>query len=176
MENKIYYLLIGLQLFFWNNPARAENLQHKYPDLVLSDDYGILDESDIIYDIHKLGRGAAIWQCFSINEVRYSYSTFVDVDPTGDTKEVNTFCDFTFSTKKREIQSFYYDRSARDIYSCRKRNKKWKKITTGQSHVCLSGSFRRVDGKRETWFWNKTKTKKGCDSLFEEYCNTKVKN
>lgn len=173
MKNKTYYLFFSFHLIFWSISAKAESLQRKYPDLVLSDDYGILDEADILYDVQKLGRGAAVWQCFSIKDVKYSYSTFVDIDPTGDSEEVNTLCDFTFSAKKREIKNFYYDRSVRDIYSCRERNKKWKKITKGQSHVCLSGSFSRVSGKRRTWFWNKTKTKKGCDSLFEGYCNTK---
>ena len=173
MKNKTYYLLIGLSLLFSNAYAKSESLQKKYPDIVLSDDYGILDEADILYDIQKSGRGAALWQCISTKDVRYSYSTFVDVDPTGESDQVNTFCDFTFSAKKIEMQNFYYDRSARDIYSCRKRNKKWKKITKGQSYVCLSGSFSSFNGKRRIWFWNKTKTKKGCDSLFEGYCDTK---
>jgi hypothetical protein len=100
MKNKTNYLLITF-LFFLNFSAKAGNLDNKYPDLLLSDDYGILDEADILYDIQKLGRGAAIWQCFPLKDVKYSYSTFVDVDPTGDTKEVNTLCDFTFFSKER---------------------------------------------------------------------------
>lgn len=175
MKSKAYFLLILSCLISWNVSAGAVNLHQKYPDMVVGENYEILNESDIIFDIKNLGRGATVWECFSVKDVKYSYTTSVDVDPTGDTKEINTMCEFIFLAKKKGVVSIYHDRRTRDIYGCREIDKKWKKITKGQTHVCLNGSFGSIEKNKKMWFWERFKTKIGCDSFFEDYCYTRVK-
>lgn len=174
MKNSIYFFLINVSFFQCNVFAENNSLQKKYPDLVLSDDYGILSEKDIIFAV-KEGRGSALWQCFPTKDTKFSYNSWLEIDdPNATSVEVNRLCDFNIKVKAKAFNHFYFDRRARYVYTCRLLQKGWKELTKNQSYVCLNGSSGILNGKEKSWFWNKAKTKNGCMSLFSGHCGDKT--
>lgn len=113
------------------------------------------------------------WQCFPVNAVKFSYSTWRDNHPMGASDVIVTLCDFSFEVKDQPYSHYYYDRRARDVDSCSSLLKDWKRLCSGQSHVCFSGEQDSLHQKEKVWTWNKIKTKKGCVSLFVGDCDTK---
>ncbi len=160
-----------------------ESLHQKYPaNLLTQDEYGILSEADIIYDlkkansketdIKKMRPGYYRWQCFPIKDVKYSYSTWRDNDPKGPSDEIVTLCSYSIQAKGKKLNHFYYDGTARNVYYCRLLRREWRNLTAGQSHICLHGGDGSLDSGEKVWTWNKIKTKNGCTSLFSGDCDT----
>jgi len=175
MKNNIYFLLTFILLSQSNVLAKNYSLANKYPDLILTNDYGILSETDILFDIQE-GRGSALWQCFPLKDTKFNYKSWLEIDdPDAKVVEVNRFCDFNITVKAKDLNHFYYDRRARYLYTCRLFQKKWKELTKNQSYVCLNGSSGTISGKGKSWLWNKAKTKNGCISLFSGgHCDNKT--
>jgi hypothetical protein len=177
------YILIALYVFQLNAFA-LDSLHKNYPDNLLTDNYEILTEADLLYDLKKDGNpekydinkmqpGTYRWQCFSSKSVNFSYSTWRDNHPMGASDVIITMCDFSFSVKGQPYSHFYHDRRARDVESCRRLRKDWKRLSVGQSYVCFNGEPGSLHQKEKLWTWNKIKTKKGCVSLFLGDCETK---
>jgi len=177
------YLLIILIVFLaLNQKLTATSLQMKYPDGLLTDDYGILEEADLFfdikngnprkYDINEMQPGYYRWQCFRVEDIKFKYSTWRAPDPMGAFKIIVWMCDFSFTINNQKISHFYYDRRARRIEFCRGIFKDWKKIRNGQKYVCLNGEPNLLENNVKAWTWNKVKSKNGCTSLFEGDCDT----
>ncbi len=175
MKSKINYLLFFIVLILWNTFVKAQGLQKKYPDVMLSDDYGILNESDILYDIHKHGRGALAWQCFKVKDVKFRYETWEDRDPEGLINNVTNLYDYSFIIRGNPFDQVYIDRRAVNDYTFWKyRYKPWKRLSKKQKYICFSGDPVITKGKEITWSFNKMKSLNGCFSYFEGDCNISV--
>ncbi len=177
-----YFLVILIIFLTVNKQFAASSLQMKYPDGLLTDDYGILQEADLLFDIKngnprkynisEMQSGYYRWQCFKVEDVKFKYSTWRAPDPMGAFNIIVWMCDFSFTVKNQGISHFYYDRRARRIEFCRAYASDWKKIKSGQKFVCLNGEPESLTNNQKAWTWNKLKSKNGCTSLFEGDCET----
>lgn len=157
-------------------------LQKKYPDGLLTDDFGILKENDLLsdiregnprkYEVKEDQAGYYRWQCFPVKDVKLNYSTWKENDPQGPSDIITNLYDFHLTIQGIPYNHFYYGRRAVNYYSFWKFYKEWKRTTKGEKYVCLNGEPQSVTGKEKSWFWNKIQTKKGCMSLFSGECAT----
>ncbi len=167
------------------------SLVERYPQGLLTKDYGILTEKDLVFDVEKWGElpqydvtksqpGHVRWQCFRTREANYSYSTWRDND--GPNNSMVTLCDFRIWIKSTEPAHHYYGRRAWPVENCRDFHQVWKRLTRGEEYICLSGhpnslekankneKYRNIKG----WTWSKSKTKKGCHSYFVGDCDLEM--
>lgn len=163
----------------------SQTLQKKYPQRILTEDYGILTEKDILKDWREFENepfGArfreGMWQCFPTTDVRFHFDTWKDSDPMGSEKEIITMCDFEFQVRNQKIWSDYWGRRGLPLESCQSMQAAWVELTHQEEFVCFSGL---PTGKRGVeilnrkriithWTWNKFQTPKGCFSYFENDC------
>jgi hypothetical protein len=157
--------------------AHAEDsLQKKYPDIMLTNDYAIVSEVDILYDIKKHGRGASLWQCFETSKVEFRYNTWKESDPLGPSNIIVTLCDFHFQAKDLSgIKQIYYGRRARQVEGCRMYFDEWKQLRKSEKYACFIGEAGSYDNGEKWWVWGKTKTKNGCMSYFVGECDSEKK-
>ena len=70
----------------------------------------------------------------------------------------------------------YLARRPMSLDDCRGFEKEWLRLIDGEQYVCIAGVLIR-DGKNDsgkmftTWVFDRYKTKKGCESYFEEDCD-----
>lgn len=176
------FFLIFFLLIVSNILLAESSLQKKYPDGLLTDDFGILKEEDLLYDIQKGNprkyeieqdqAGYYRWQCFPVKNIKLNYSTWRENDPQGASGIITNLYDFDLSIKGGFYSHIYYGRRAVNYYSFWKFYKEWKRTTKGEKYVCLNGEPHEPKGKEKYWFWNKIKTKKRCMSLFSGKCDT----
>lgn len=176
-------LLLILLLFFFTTLSRPISLREKYPDGLLTDDYGILNDADLLkeikngtprpYDKTQFQPGYNRWQCFSLKNVKFGYEKWRDSDPGGPYGVIVDMCDFYFDVRQNKIRNYYHDRRARRLEYCQGVEKIWIELTKKQTHVCICGDASSTEDGETFWTWIKYKTKLGCDSLFEGECDTK---
>ena len=179
-------LLLGIQSGATSSEKVSQTLQNKYPQRILTPDYGILSEKDIFKEweefekepfVKKFREG--IWQCVPTADVRFHYETWKDSDPMGSEKVIITLCDFEFQVRDQKIWSDYWGRRGLPLDSCLSMQATWAELTHQEEFVCLSGlpvGKRRDEslGRKRivtNWTWNKFQTKKGCFSYFENECS-----
>ena len=167
--------------------SQSDPLKQKYPYSILTPHYGILTEWDLAQDAHTyiLGpynegklTGGAFWSCFPITSVKAEYNSWRDADPMGPSNVITTLCSLGIEAKTGFELDSYYDRRGHSIDFCKDFTKHWKKLTMGESFVCLNGEHFDVaedviNGRKykvRSWTWNKFKTKKGCYSYFASGC------
>ncbi len=186
MNNKIIPVLI---LLFFPFIAFAINAvtKQKYPYSVLTNDYGILNEIDLDSykdgvkppsSLPKEGFGYIYWQCFprdavSINleDMGYSSEDIGRNENDGDIKIT--------VIRRSGVFHEYVMRRMWPVSGYEKKFNLWIKLMKNEKSVCLAGSFvhredRVVSGKKQRiylWVFDKIKTKKGCDSYFEDGCH-----
>lgn len=176
-----FFFLIFL-LIVSSDLLAESSLQKKYPDGLLTDDFGILKESDLVYDIKKGNprkyeieknqSGYYRWQCFPIKNVKLNYSTWKENDPQGTANEITNLYDYHLSVRGVPYNHIYYARRAVNYYSFWKFYKEWKQTIRGEKYVCFNGEPDEPTGREKYWFWNKIQTKKRCMSLFVGHCET----
>ncbi len=179
--NKILFIVVTF--IFLNQLFGKENLRQKYPDGLLTDDFSILSEADLIHDINngnsrpykikEMQPGYYRWQCFPTKDVAYRYDTWKNNDPMGSSEIIVSLCMFGVHVKSKKLQHLYVDRRARRLEFCQELNTKWKKLTKDQTYLCLNGEPHGLEGSEVSWTWNKIKTHKGCASLFGDDCDPK---
>jgi hypothetical protein len=187
MKQRIICILIFLfAVLPYRIDAGGATLGQKYPYSILTNDYGILNEMDL--NTHKDGTnpppflpkegfGYIYWQCFprdylSINleDLGYSSEDIGWNENYGDLK-------ITVSNKTGTSHEYVMRRSW-TVSGYEKRFDLWIKLMKGEKYVCLAGRFiNRKDkvehGKKHhiySWVFEKLKTKKGCDSYFDDEC------
>ncbi|MBI2646722.1 MAG: hypothetical protein HYW85_06845 [Deltaproteobacteria bacterium] len=106
------------------------------------------------------------------------YTTWRASDPMGAWDIIVTLCDLEIIIRHEKELQTYVDRRAHRVDYCQEFMAEWRRLTKGQSMVCLNGSgggFYHQDekkGKYKLWTWEKFKTHKGCYSYFYGTCDT----
>lgn len=180
--------LFSLIIFSLSGHA-SSSLKQRYPHGLLTKDYGILDENDLLadtkditpypYDINKFQPGYMRWQCFPTRDTKFTYDKWKGNDPWGSASIIVDMCAFGFYAQSGNILHSYTGRRAYRIEFCKGLQKKWKQLTKNESYVCLNGSpdSKLAKAKKgesfsyeKDWTWNQFKTKKGCHYYFQGGC------
>jgi hypothetical protein len=160
-------------------------LQEKYPHGLLSDDYGLLNEADLIYETkraretpYQIEDGTSAyqrWQCFETKKVLFKYSAWQELDSDFG-KGISILCDYSFRlTDKTGIKHMYYARKSWPLETCREAFHEWKRVRKNSKYVCIIGEASSYENKEKGWVWGKTKTKNGCMSYFLGECDSEKK-
>lgn len=181
MIGKKLILIFIVTLTFLGCFFDKKSLREQYPDGLLTDDYGILTEEDLLFDIsqgsshpyniNEYQSGYYRWQCFPTKNVTFNFGKWRDNDPLGPSDIIVTLCFFGIKVKTDGLSHTYIDRRARRIEFCEGLQEKWKLLTANQDYVCINGEPDGLEGNEKSWTWNKVKTRRGCTSLFEGDCD-----
>ena len=175
MKNNIKFILSFLLLIIYSHSFAENTLKQKYSDIILTDDYGIIKEVDIVHDIKEHGRKLVHWQCFPVNSAKLSFTKWKENDPQGPSDEIVDLYDYNITIKGEPLNHFYYDRRARNKFFFSLFQKDWKRLTKNQQYFCINGERWELEGKTQGWVWNKIQTKKGCFSVFKDDCGPRFK-
>jgi len=178
----VFTLILGV-----SHKANGINasIKKKYSNVLLTDDYGILNENDLAsytWEVKPPPFWVAVknelprnyWQCFPRERIAVIIEDF---DLEGSCTEL------TITARSDEVKHEYYMRRPTDISNAKEIFDYWRKLAKNEKYVCLAGEFSRereiIDDnkrlKKYYWVFEKIKTKKGCDSYFAGCCNLTYK-
>jgi hypothetical protein len=157
--------------------THLDRLHAHYPYGLIGNDYGLLKEEDLAINAcnaeatpFSAGKNLAYsyWQCFSLEKVKMSCET-LGFDPL--LKEEDGYMEIDADSSDG-VHS-YLARDSMKIRECQRWLKIWKKRTSGEKYVCLSGSDAGLDNghnvqKQTHWVFDKFKTRQGCESYKSE--------
>lgn len=186
-SGKLFLILLILVIHSEATPPlrASESLRTKYPQKILTAEYEILSEKDILKDWREFEKEPVgmklredVWQCFPMREVGFNYLIWKDSDLMGSEKVEVTLCDFEFQVRDQKIWSDYWGRRGLPLEFCKSMQARWIELTRHEEFVCLSGflvdKVRTMERGRKRaitlWTWNKFQTRKGCFSYFENDC------
>jgi len=163
--------------------ALNEILKKKYSLLLLTDDYGILAETDVAKYQRSMkyekfsGKhdGLVYWQCFPRDKIEI---TLTDMGYAAEEfDKTDTIADILLTAyKKPGVKHTYVMRRAYPISAYHEIFMRWEKLMKGEKYVCLAGEFisheeKMDDGvktEENSWTYDKMKTNKGTNSFFVE--------
>ena len=160
-------------------------LKQKYPNTVLTDDYGILNEIDL--DSHldgvkhppKFSRKSKVfiyWQCFARDAVRVSLEDLgsspedddeSDVKYNGENKAALTFS----VLDKNHMTHKYIVWGRLPITLAESKFNQYLKLMRDEPYICLAGSYTEKRSQIDEWAFVKIKTHKGCIAYHENGCH-----
>jgi hypothetical protein len=179
----ILTLLISTSVRAAEESAHLQELKNLFPHALLTDDFGILNKDDL-----KISQciAAAVpfsesrtssypyWQCFEAKDAKMNcegkkYSA----------EDKSRMTMLVISGERNGGLNEFISRRPMKLSMCRLYQKDWKKFTKDEKHICISGDFIEPEidetGKKKlVWIFDRYKTKKGCDSYFQEACVLKV--
>jgi hypothetical protein len=177
---KIFIFILITSCSFQTAYALNDTLKNKYPHSVLTDDFGILNEKDLRIENPRpfsLGRklGETIyWQCFPRESLSVTLEDFgyTSADIGGEEN---------YSGLVIKVENHEYDMRRRwPLSTYRKKLDAWIKLMQNEKYVCVAGrffgcknkiTFDGIQYKHCSWVFEKLKTKKGCDSYFQNDCH-----
>lgn len=185
MEQRISLLVLGICLFPLALNALNVDLKQKYPNTVLTDDYGILNKTDL--DSHLDGvkhppefskRNSVFiyWQCFPRNSIRVSLQDLgysPEDDDESDIKyngENEASLSISVLSKNHIIHE-YIVWGRLPITLAKKRFNEYLKLLQNEPYVCLAGSYTDNQSPRNEWAFIKMKTRKGCVAYHKNGCH-----
>ena len=165
-------------------------VQKKYPNVLITDDYGILNENDLAtYTLTMTGRvsfaesvsgscGYQYWQCFPTENISINLSTAMN-DPDGDATNGEMMGRIKIIVNQKNVIHEYTLRRNRFVSNELSYLTDWHHLMLKEKYVCLGGIFadlekKIVDGKKKKiygWLFDKIKTKNGCLSYFSWDCD-----
>lgn len=180
--------------------ALSLDAKKKYPNVLLSNDYGILSENDLgdfswgfpknnRSPFNPKGIGGNYWQCFPRESIKITLqdSGF----STDDLGWRDNIADLKIEVwVNKNLVHEYEMRKLLSVADFEKKFNKWRKIIKDEKYVCLAGDFVNYEHKKENgieqevygWIFEKIKTKRGCDSYlyschptYEAYLKRKAK-
>jgi len=174
---KLLPIIFIVTIFLNFSCAINKSLREQYPDKLLSDDYGILNEKDLIDENDELPIGpigkdsnpAPRWICAKNQNLKFKC-----VGSNIKTEELNDFsADFymTIVDGKKEYDFFYRGQISNE--RCDERIELWKKLMDGENYFCAAGALMNADRENEDIIsaaFYRFKTKKGCDAWIEGDC------
>ena len=172
--------LFILYIIFLNHAWGESVLQKKYAYGLLTDDYGILNEKDLLadiddakptpYRINEFQPAYRRWQCFPTKDVSFKFETWKDNDPMGSASIIVDLCLFSIEVKNTKPTHSYGGRRAYRLEFCKGMEKSWNRLTKNAPYVCLNGHPETYDNSEKHWTWEQFKTFKGCESYFQRSC------
>lgn len=161
------------------------SLKQKYPNTVLTDDYGILNEIDL--DSHldgvkhppkfsKQSREFIYWQCFARDAVRVSLEDLgfspedddeSDIKYNGENKAALTF--FVLDKNHRTYKYIVWGRLP--ITLAESKFNQYLKLMRDEPYICLAGSYTEKRSQIDEWAFVKLKTGKGCIAYHDNGCH-----
>ncbi len=176
MKEFIFFFVVFFQPIFKLNI----NFKDKYPFGLLTQDYGILDEEDLLidsrsakpttYDIEEFQPAYRRWQCFPTKDVSFNFETWRDNDPMGAAVDIIDLCAFSFEVKNVKPIHTYGGRRAYKLGYCEELKNNWNSLTKDEAYVCLNGHPEIYENNEKHWTWEQFKTRKGCKSYFGPRC------
>jgi len=180
---KLFFIMI---LFPLLANALSSELKKKYPYTVVTEDYGILNATDLnshldgVFPPTEFPSGKHFflyWQCFPRKDVRISlrdigYSSH-NLDENDSALTIEAYTEFATHQ--------YGMRRDWPVTSNEENFNRYQKIMRAQKYICLEGTYffykdTVTDGKKRRiyyWTFEKMKTKKGCESYFVGGCHDK---
>lgn len=153
-----------------------KSLQTMYPMKLLSDDTGILTEADMhdngfhenIGEFSTEPSSGPRWICF---ESKSFFSKCINASYNEKFNADSGELDMIIKQKGKEYRLVF--NSVVSNNTCEEHRSAWTKIMSDEKYFCLSATFLAIDKKdpsKITGFFNRLKTKKGCDSWFVGDC------
>jgi len=160
--------------------AASETLRERYPNRLITPDFGIVTADDLAYDAeHRLPSPydpakdllARYWQCIPTHAVKRDYNASMGEDSMGPSGVETMMCDIEITADIPEGRHLYSDRRRHPNSFCQEFDRNWNRLTRGEKIVCFNGEDPSnendtVFGKYRAWIWDKFKTRKGCYSYF----------
>lgn len=177
----IFFVVLSFSLSVY---ALDGGLKKKDSLLLLTDDYGILNEVDLARYQKKMKYekfsakhdGLVYWQCFPRDAIEI---TLTDMGYTAEEfDKTDTISDILLTAYKEPgVKHTYVMRRAYPISAYHETFMRWEKLMKGAKYVCLAGEFIRQEEKMNEgikieenfWTYDKMKTKKGSNSYFVEH-------
>jgi hypothetical protein len=163
-----------------------KNIKNKYPTVLLTEDYGILSENDLAsytwgikharFSIEQRAH-YQYWQCFPRDQVSLSLKD--KGHSSEDIEGQENLGDLQIEVSLDDhVSHQYFMRKLSAISNYEEVFHRWQKLMKNQSYVCLGGRFGGYEEKTEkgqrqkiySWTFERIKTKKGCDSYFQNEC------
>lgn len=168
--------------------ALSSDLKKKYPYTVLTDDYNTLSAVDLnshldgVFPPTEFPSGKHFflyWQCFPRENIRISLR---DIGYSSHNLDEND-SELTIEAYTESATHQYGMRRDWPVSSNAENFNRYQKIMRGQKYICLEGTYflskdTVTDGKKRRiyyWTFEKMKTKKGCESYFEDGCHKNAK-
>lgn len=182
---RLFLAFLLCLLFSVKADAISSSALKKYPYVLLTNDYGILNENDLGdfswgFNRHPFSQkdiGGNYWQCFPRESIE-----IVLKDTGSSAAEVGwrdniAILEITVWINPTLAHRFSM-RALWSVVDFEKRFNKWRKIMNGEKYVCLAGDFvnhqhtkeNGIEKNEYNWIFEKMKTKKGCDSYLYR-CN-----
>lgn len=167
----------------------------KFPNQILTPDYGILAEDALIYDLKrrhprpynpKTQHFTIYWQCLKVKDIHLPINTWQGTDGMAPSDRIKKMCDMdVWARRDGEIHAYYGRRAHPNSY-CENFMRNWKSLTHQEEYACLNGEILDQGAESEaggpmlpnvvTWVFGKIKTKKGCYANFPEDCDVSLSN
>lgn len=190
MSARAIFFMLLLLGFSVNALSVSSIAKEKYRYTLITDDYGILNQNDLSTYTGRITKVApfsgserefslSYWQCFprdhisiTLEDMGYSTEDFGWNDSLANLKIT--------AMAKPGIFHEYTMRAVIPTYLYEKKFHLWRNLMKKENYVCLGGEFgdrknkTREDGMKQeiySWTFDKIKTKKGCDSFFDDDCN-----
>lgn len=180
-----YKLAAALILYALKAWCLEPSMKQKYPDGLLTNDYGILNEKDLA-DYTKQMKpmpftgghsGYNYWQCFPRKNISVKLEDLGYSSEDFDWKDTVAEISITVWIKPGVVHE-YAMRRFFTVHDFLKDFNHWHQLMHKEKYVCLAGHFvghekyieRGVEVESYGWIFDKIKTKKGCASYFTGNC------
>jgi len=168
---KLFFLLISI--FFLHSCKKESSLHSKYPEAVVSDDYGILTESDVsqvkeIGEFNTEPSSLPRWICFESKNFK---AKCINADYNDSLKFITGDLDLNVNENGKELHLDFNAVIANS--ACEEHLSSWKKLLSDEKYFCLSATLLAIDKsdpRKISGLFHQLKTKKGCDSWFVNDC------
>ncbi len=185
MIPKLALLVLGICVFPLTINAMNVSLKQKYPNAVLTDDYGILNKIDLDSDLDgvkhppKFSKKSSVfiyWQCFPRNSVRVALQDLGYSPEDDDESDIKyngeNEASLTLSVlSKSHIVHKYIVWGRLPITLAENRFNQYLKLLQDEPYVCLAGSYMDNQSKINEWAFIKMKTRKGCVAYHKNGCH-----
>lgn len=178
----ILIFFLFLTNFVFAESTHLQKLNSKFPYALLGDDFGILNENDLAINSCEATPSSFSlkqtsyphWQCFETKTAR------IFCDGHGYDESAKTFFTLLVIAVEKNLERHeYLTRRTIPYDACISYAQSWHRLLKNEKYVCVSGPFiskkeKSYKGRNlYSWIFNSFKTKKGCDSYFQGWCNLK---
>jgi hypothetical protein len=185
MKQKMILMILGGCIFPLMVNAMDITLKQKYPNTILTDDYGILNEIDL--DSHldgvkhppkfsKISKVFIYWQCFPRDSLRVTLqdlgSSLEDDDESDIKYNGENEASLTISVfNKNHTVHKYVVWGRLPITLAESKFNQYLKLMQNEPYVCLAGSYTENQSGINEWAFMKMKTHKGCIAYHRDGCH-----